>query len=460
MVLVVSLVTIERVVKAVSTSKIEVDTNTTDLVRNISSAITKSVIIISMLTSAVLLYAFLSLKSYFRRFDAEARNAMAALQGLLMIAPQWEENRGMVELINALTTQLNECIQLDSQQRTQEKAIFASMIEGVIAIDTQRRIININEAAANLFHVSVEGALGHRVEEVVRIRAVLDFIDKILDEKKPVIKTLQLYGEKEKYLRAHGTLLLDSNGEDMGALVVLFDITRMKQLEMIRKEFAANVSHELKTPITGIKGFVETLLEGQHHDEDEAKRYLNIIARQTDRLAAIIDDLLSLARIEQDIEQDRITLARSEIRPVIEGSVSTYEDLANKKGIAVNINCDESLHAEINTQLLEQAIGNLIDNAIKYSDSNGIIEVSTRKIGSEIEIAVRDEGCGIEERHFSRLFERFYRVDKARSRDLGGTGLGLAIVKHIALSHRGRVDVRSAPGEGSTFTIRFPSARS
>jgi two-component system phosphate regulon sensor histidine kinase PhoR len=317
----------------------------------------------------------------------------------------------------------------------------------------------LNEAAAELFHVSVDRALGRRVEEVVRISAVLEFIQKIIEAKKPIIENLKLYEEKERYLRAHGTRLFNTDGEDIGIMVVLFDITRMHQLEMIRKEFAANVSHELKTPITGIKGFVETLLDGQIQDSGDLKRYLKIIAKQTDRLTAIVDDLLSLARIEQDIEWDNIRRDRNLILPVLEAAVRTYKKPANRKGITIQVNCEENLDAEINSQLLEQAVGNLIDNAIKYSDSSSIVDITARQTVRDIEIAVRDKGCGIEARHLSRLFERFYRVDKARSRELGGTGLGLAIVKHIVLSHRGRVDVESTPGEGSTFTIHIPNEK-
>jgi two-component system phosphate regulon sensor histidine kinase PhoR len=462
MAIVVSLVSIDSLVNSFRQidHASELETEISDTHQRVISAIVVSGVVVSSFAFGALLYTFLRIKRYFSRMDFEARKALSEQRGLTLTVPWWAENRRLIELINTLTIQLSERIQLDSQQKTQERAILSSMIEGVMAIDTQRCIINMNEAAAELFHVSVPEALGRRIEEIVRISAVLDFIQKIFDEKIPVIRNLQLYEEKERYLRAHGTLLFDESGDIIGALVVLFDITRMQQLEMIRKEFAANVSHELRTPITGIKGFVETLLEGKIGNQDESKRYLEIIARQTDRLAAIIDDLLSLARIEQHIERDRITVMQAEIRPVIERSAAAYDEQANRKGIEINIDCDESLSAEINTQLLEQAIGNLIDNAIKYSDSDSVIDISARQLGNEIEIAVNDQGCGIEERHFSRLFERFYRVDKARSRDLGGTGLGLAIVKHIAISHRGRVEVESSPGEGSKFIIRFPSSRS
>jgi two-component system, OmpR family, phosphate regulon sensor histidine kinase PhoR len=413
--------------------------------------------IVMVISLGVVSYLFLGIKRYFRTIDTLAREATSKKQGVILTAPVWEESSGIVELSNFLTSKLNEHFQRESVQLSQERAILTSMIEGVLAIDTQGRISNMNDAAAELFQISVDHALGRRIEEVVRISSVLDFIQHIFDEKKPVIRNLQLYGEKERFLRAHGNRLIGTNSEEIGALVVLFDITRMHQLEMVRREFAANVSHELKTPITGIKGFVETLLDGPPQRPEELKRYLTIISQQTDRLASIIDDLLELARIEQDVERENITRVHAPILPVIEAAVSAYEEPVGKKSISINVSCDEHLSAEFNTQLLEQAVGNLLDNAVKYSDFNGSIEIDARKKENDIIITVNDYGCGIEEQHLPRLFERFYRVDKARSRELGGTGLGLAIVKHIALSHRGEAEVSSTPGTGSTFTVHFPA---
>ena len=416
-----------------------------------------SAAIVSLLSCGLLFYLFTGIRQHFRNINDLAREAISKENGLVLTMPEWIESRDTVELINSLTAQLKQRIQRESEQLTQEKAILSSMIEGVLAIDSNRRIINMNGAAADLLQITVNKALGRRIEEVVRISELLRFIQRIFDEKNPIVKDLKLYEDKERYLRAQGSRLISGNGEEIGALVVLFDVTRMHQLEMIRKEFAANVSHELRTPITGIKGFVETLLDGQLQKPEELERYLTIIAQQTDRLAAIIDDLLDLARVEQDIERDNITRIETFIRPLIDSAVSTYAAPAKSKNISVVINCDENLKAEINPHLLEQAFGNLIDNAVKYSDSDGKIEIGAHKVEEEIVVSVTDHGRGIEERHLSRLFERFYRVDKARSRELGGTGLGLAIVKHIALSHHGRAEVTSTPGKGSTFTIRFPS---
>jgi two-component system phosphate regulon sensor histidine kinase PhoR len=237
----------------------------------------------------------------------------------------------------------------------------------------------------------------------------------------------------------------------------LNDVTRLRRLENIRRDFVANVSHELKTPVTAIKGSVETLLDGALQKPEDARRFLEIVTRQADRLNAIIDDLLSLSRIEQEAERHEIPLQRSHLNEVLRGAVQACEVGAAAKSIRIGLSCPEPLLARINPPLLEQAIVNLIDNAVKYSRPESEVRVEARPENGEILILVRDHGCGIGKEHLPRLFERFYRVDKARSRKEGGTGLGLAIVKHIVQAHAGTVTVASVPGEGSTFTIHLPT---
>jgi two-component system phosphate regulon sensor histidine kinase PhoR len=217
------------------------------------------------------------------------------------------------------------------------------------------------------------------------------------------------------------------------------------------------VSHELRTPITSIKGFVETLIDGALHDPKDAERFLAIIAKQADRLNAIVEDLLSLARIEEDAEKEKVHRARSKVLDVLRDAVLGCETKASEKNISINLDCSTDLVADIDPQLIEQAVVNLIDNAVKYSEPGGRVSVGAAVTGSSMTISVSDEGCGIEEKHLPRLFERFYRVDRARSRELGGTGLGLAIVKHISQAHGGRVTVQSVAGRGSTFTIHIPN---
>ncbi|OHB45819.1 MAG: hypothetical protein A2Y13_01120 [Planctomycetes bacterium GWC2_45_44] len=230
----------------------------------------------------------------------------------------------------------------------------------------------------------------------------------------------------------------------------------LNEMEEVRRDFVANVSHELKTPITSIKGFVETLQEGAIDKPEEAKRFLEIIAKHTDRLNLIVDDLLSLSRLEEDSEKRKLAFETVLLKPVIISAVELSKIKAESKNIKNDIACDEKLTAKINSTLIEQAVLNLIDNAVKYSPEGGKIKINVKKSDGKIEIIVADTGCGIDKEHLDRIFERFYVVDKARSRKLGGTGLGLAIVKHIAQVHGGGVSVESTVGKGCVFTIFLP----
>jgi two-component system phosphate regulon sensor histidine kinase PhoR len=233
-------------------------------------------------------------------------------------------------------------------------------------------------------------------------------------------------------------------------------MTRLRRLERMRQDFVANVSHELKTPITAIKGFIETLLDGALDDRVETERFLHIVERQVERLNVIIEDLMSLSRIEQSEKQNHFELEVEDLIPVVNEVVNGCSMLAAQSDIALKHRCPDELRAPVNAPLLEQALTNLVDNAIKYSRPGSEVVLSCFSEDGFAVIAVSDTGCGIEEEHLPRLFERFYRVDKARSRKCGGSGLGLAIVKHIVQIHKGHVDVESSPGRGSTFTLRIP----
>ena len=239
---------------------------------------------------------------------------------------------------------------------------------------------------------------------------------------------------------------------------MLNDITRMRQLENMRRDFVANVSHELKTPITSIKGYVETLQEGALDDKDNVQKFLDIVLKQSDHLNAIVDDLLSLSRIEQDAERGEVQFTDENLRHIIEATMVDYESKARERKIKVIVSCGDEIVVKANFRLLEQAIGNLLDNAIKYSETDTSVEVEATSNSDEVIIKVRDYGNGIAPEHLPRLFERFYRIDKGRSRELGGTGLGLAIVKHIAQAHGGRVTVESTVGKGSIFALHLPKA--
>jgi two-component system phosphate regulon sensor histidine kinase PhoR len=251
-------------------------------------------------------------------------------------------------------------------------------------------------------------------------------------------------------------VLLDAQGNDIGILVVFNDISDLKQLEQIRRDFVANVSHELRTPITAIKGFVETLQEGAIDDKESAAHFLNIIGEHVDRLNTIIQDLLTLSKIERSADVQTIVLEKGNVIDVLNTAIQSCKSEADAKQIHLELESTEKHEALIDSHHLELAIINLLSNAIRYSDPGSTVKVGIEKTDRELDIYVKDEGCGIAPEHLSRIFERFYRVDSDRSRKLGGTGLGLAIVKHIALTHKGRVSVESTLDKGSTFRIHLP----
>ncbi|MBN2532866.1 MAG: PAS domain-containing protein [Spirochaetales bacterium] len=366
------------------------------------------------------------------------------------------EINSLAESMNRMASLLQERINTIIRQQTQEKVILSAMLEGIIALDPGKKILVINQAACRILHIKGNDIKGMRIEEVIRVNALLDIVKKAMTADEVMEEELMIYGEKEQFLQVHGAPLKDTRGERFGTLLVIHDMTRLHALEKVRKEFAVNVSHELKTPLTSIKGFVETILGGALENKEKTEQFLSIIARETDRIIAIVEDLLSLARIEREEESKDTGLQTGNVRDILLNAIRSCEQHALARNIHLELACDPRITGSLHAHLFEQAVINLIDNAIKYSNPGEKILVSGKIQDNEIEIAVKDPGCGIPEEHLPRIFERFYRVDKARSRELGGTGLGLAIVKHIVLIHGGRVDVKSTVGKGSTFFIYLP----
>ena len=371
--------------------------------------------------------------------------------------PETEELAGCADAMNRMASQLDERLKTEVKQRNEIEAVLTSMMEGVIAADTERNVISMNRAAAALLDVDAATVKGRSIFEAVRNTALLDFVEDTLAAEESREGEIVLQAGTKKSLQLHGTMLRDVHGRVIGALVVLNDVTRIRQLESVRRDFVLNASHEIRTPVTSIKGFVETLLEGALDDRENVERFLGIIARHADRLNAIVEDLLNLSRIEQESEAGEISMEEEPLRQVVEEALDVCRPGSQKKGVALVQECDGGLAVRMNASLVVQAVINLVDNAVKYSDPGSTVKVSCGTDESWVTVKVVDEGCGIAEEHLTRLFERFYRVDKARSRSLGGTGLGLAIVKHIVQAHRGSVIVESDRGRGSTFTIFLPA---
>jgi two-component system phosphate regulon sensor histidine kinase PhoR len=379
-------------------------------------------------------------------------------QGQALALQAGDEIHTLAEAATRVGEHLRERMETLSRERNQLFAVLGSMVEGVIAVDRDERVVHMNHAASTMLRVTPETSIGQHLWEVTRLRAIIDVLSDTIRGTEEVVREARVVEPvREQILQLHAAPLRNSRGELAGAVVVLHDVTELRRLENIRREFVANVSHELKTPVTAIKGFVETLRDGALDDRPQAERFLDIVARHSERLQAIIEDLLSLSRLEQEEEAAELARTETACADVLQAAVQDCAVKAETRQIAVSVTCDASLRARINAPLIEQAVVNLLDNAINSSKPGSTVWVGVAQDGPDIIIQVRDQGVGIPQQHLPRLFERFYRVDKARSREHGGTGLGLAIVKHIALAHSGRVSVTSTVGKGSTFTLHLPA---
>jgi two-component system phosphate regulon sensor histidine kinase PhoR len=370
-----------------------------------------------------------------------------------------EEVAGLARALNAMATQLDGRIQTIVSQHSQLQAVFSSMVEGVITVDTDERILEVNQSGAQLLNVDPEKIRGKSILLAVRNTHLQNFVKNALASASPMegeFSSRMGAEGQEKYFYAHGARLQDSQGHITGALIVINDVTNLRRLESMRRDFVANVSHELKTPITSIEGFAETLLDGALDEPEDARRFVEIIGKQASRLHAIVEDLLALSRVEQEAKREEIVLQEHPIADVLQSAIQICSPRAEEENMAISLACAPTITAGINPALFEQAVVNLLDNAVKYSGKGSAIKVEAEKKEGVVLIRVCDNGVGIASQDISRIFERFYRVDKARSAKLGGTGLGLSIVKHIVQAHHGHVSVESSPGKGSIFTIHLP----
>ena len=413
-------------------------------------------VVISILIAGMSLFVSRRISRPIEEMEIGARQfADGNLEHSLAI-PASAELAGLAEAMNNMAAELDWKVKSAFAQRNEIQTILASMVEGVIAISPNDRIINMNQAAANILETNAIGEKRRGLQEIIRNTAMEQLIRKSRATEKPTSGDIVYRKSGEKTLHLQCAPLKGADNIRVGTLLVINDVTQLRLLENMRRDFAANVSHEIKTPLTAIKGFVETLKHHAIEDPDEHTRFLDIIERHVIRLTNIIEDLMKLSVIEQDAMQKEIDSRTVTLIDVLRSAMDACRDAARTGAITLHLECDPEIEIHADPSLLEQAVVNLLDNAIKYSDPDGEVILAVTLSGPEVVIDIKDTGIGIMKKHLPRLFERFYRVDKARSRQLGGTGLGLAIVKHIAQAHGGHLSVESAVGKGSTFSIHLP----
>jgi two-component system phosphate regulon sensor histidine kinase PhoR len=358
---------------------------------------------------------------------------------------------------NAMSDELAEQFAQVEEDREQLRTILSGMVEGVIAIDEQQTVLFTNEKAARLLEFHPQTAVGRKLWEVVRQKPILALVEKALASLSPQREELDWKGETTKSLAVHVSPI--AGLPDHGAILGIQDISDLRRLERLRQEFVANVSHELKSPLAVIKACVETLQDGAVEDAEARVLFLDQINEHSDRLHNLILDLMSLARMESGMES--LEYLAVNLADAVQECFQRHAVRANSKKQTLEMEPPpEPAAQEIRTdqEALGQILDNLVDNAIKYTPEGGHIRVRWYGMGDQICIEVEDTGIGIPEEDLPRIFERFYRVDKARSRELGGTGLGLAIVKNLAKVLHGSVKAQSKSGEGSTFTVNLPRA--
>jgi two-component system phosphate regulon sensor histidine kinase PhoR len=370
--------------------------------------------------------------------------------------PRIAQLAGVATSFNAMAAQLKQRVAALTQLSGEQEAILRSMAEGVVTVDHEQRIQRVNASARRLLDISTTRCEGRLVAEVIHHAEVQRIIGAAHQQHRPGYARAVIPGYPERIVQLYATPLEGEQQGTLGTLLVLQDITRIERLEQVRRDFIANVSHEVKTPITSIRGFTETLRDGAKDDPAALDRFLGIISQQAQRLEAIFNDLLTLARLEAQDDDARVSVSLTKATELVQGAVSTCSYKLEQRGATLVVDLAPELQVRVNATLFEQALVNLIDNAVTYCERQPHIVVRAAVEGTQVCFSVTDNGPGIAPAHLPRLFERFYRVDAGRSRSRGGTGLGLSIVKHVAHVHGGTVNVESTPGKGSVFSVYLP----
>jgi two-component system phosphate regulon sensor histidine kinase PhoR len=360
--------------------------------------------------------------------------------------------------INALARNLSELTINEQLQAEQLSTVVDNTESGLVLIDEKGYIHLVNRKFLSMFGKAPKDYVGFLYYDVFDNEKIHKTVQETFLYEKNIKTAITHETEADKsYLEIAGAPIFDEKGQLKGAVLVLYDITDLKNLELMRKDFVANVSHELKTPITSIKGFAETLLDGAKDDKASSEEFLSIIYEETARMQLLIDDLLTLSRLERDgIELIKTTV---DLPAVVEEITPLFRQKTLKQQINFTAEAQDNLTVKADKDKLKQVIINLLNNAISYTQAGGSVSLNIEETKEFIRIRVKDTGIGMEMETLPRIFERFYRVDKARSRNTGGTGLGLAIVKHITEVHGGKITVESKPDEGTLFSVYFPKGK-
>lgn len=367
------------------------------------------------------------------------------------------DERGVLgETLNTLAERVGRTVGELSSEKSQLAAVLDQMAEGVVAVNGEGRVLLVNPALSRLLGVEASAARGRPYLESLRHNGIAELLGSVLREGRAAAREVRLFSPDERVFDGRGAPLLQ-DGRASGALLVLHDITRQRRLEQVRRDFVTNVGHELRTPLASIKGFAETLREGAVDDKEHRIEFLRTIEEHADRLTKMVDDLLDLSEIESGHRPAR--LEPTDVAPLLASTIRSLSPMAAERGVALEVAVAAGLPKVMaDGDQLRQVLANLLDNAIKYTERGGRVEVSAEEWDGGLRVSVRDTGMGIPESDLPRLFERFYRVDKARSREAGGTGLGLSIVKHLVEAHGGQVSVESRQPGGSVFRFTLRAA--
>ncbi|MCS0654492.1 two-component system histidine kinase PnpS [Cytobacillus firmus] len=368
-----------------------------------------------------------------------------------------EDETGMLsKSINVLGRNLQEMVKSQEMQQDRLGALIENMGSGLILIDSRGYINLVNRPYKEVFNVNPSEYLYKLYYEVIEHKGITEVVEEIFMTEQKVKKQLIIpVNIERRYFEVYGVPIIGTNDEWKGILLVFHDITELKKLEQMRKDFVANVSHELKTPITSIKGFSETLLDGAMENKQTLNDFLNIILKESDRLQSLIQELLDLSKIEK--QGFSLSIQQLDLADVLEDVVAIMKGKAAEKEIVLEYKReDKPVYIEGDVHRLKQVFINIISNAISYTPNQGVVYISSADSDRTVLTEIRDTGIGIEAGEIPRIFERFYRVDKARSRNSGGTGLGLAIVKHLVEAHKGTISVKSEVGKGTAFIIELP----